>query len=273
MSLDDLFRGDSALVDGRLRGYRAWRGLAHGGQHEGRLLSTGMAHTWRKDAHTEPEGASCLTYLDQVHFAPDAHCRCGIYGWYDPADERIPHPAASGSVFGVVQATGRVILGTHGFRAEKAQVLAVTADDPGQREQLRSAGYRVFDSRDELLAAYPPDDVSGLVDHDCDGTCQGRALESWSFVTQVSHTAHVHWASLASMTASWQQVQAAFTQGGLVVQQVAAAVTAEADKVREERKAASAADPRRHALEQRRQRGTGPGAPNLFRAALRRRRS
>jgi hypothetical protein len=269
MSLDDLFRGDAAFVDGRLRGYRAWRGVSLGGQ----LLSTGMSYLWRKDAHTEPEVASCLTYLDEVHPAPDARCRCGIYGWYDPADERIPHPAASGSVFGVVQATGRVILGTHGFRAEKAQVLAVTADDPEQREHLRAAGYRVFDTRDELLAAYPSDDVSALVDHRCDGTCQERALGrgGWLHVTSASHQAHVHWSS-AVFTVSWQQVQAVFAQGGNVIQQVAGAVAAEADKVREERKAA-AADPRRHALEQRRQRGTGPGAPNLFRAALRGRRT
>jgi len=158
-----MFQGEPSLVPGVLRGYRTW------GERYGGLRSTGMDHTWGGAA--EVEQAMCQAWPLQTHSAPDADCKCGLYGWYDPADSRI----VDAPVFGVIEVSGRVILGTHGFRAERARVLAVTAEHADDRALFRQRGYTVYDTRDALLADYPPDDVSELARHECDGTCQERA--------------------------------------------------------------------------------------------------
>lgn len=55
------------------------------------------------------------------HVAPSPRCSCGIYGRY--ADYR--HGYAG--VQGIIKATGNIIIGTSGFRAEKVQVEALVA--------------------------------------------------------------------------------------------------------------------------------------------------
>lgn len=163
MTLEQLFQGGPALVPGALLGYRTWdlyRGLD-------RIASTGISYvygppgtveiaTCRRDSHAP------------AHEAPSHECACGFYGWYRPADTRIV-PAG---VFGAVRATGRVVLGTHGFRAQQLQVLAVTAALADDRATLRRAGFIVYDTREQLLRAHPPEDISALVDHHCDHRCR-----------------------------------------------------------------------------------------------------
>ncbi len=169
MSIHDLFKADIALVPGTLRGYRAWRWVPGFDN----LWSTGMStHRWRQPPLLEE--ARCLGHPFAPHQAPSVDCACGIYGWYHPDDSRIV-PA---SVFGVIAASGRIVMGTHGFRAARAQVVAVTTEDPEIRDMLSGLGYQVFDNREQLLGAFPPQDVSALVDHQCDGTCPSEAT-SW----------------------------------------------------------------------------------------------
>lgn len=166
MSVQDLFQGEPALVPGSLRGYRCWDGPTKAGQ----LRSTGMRHVWEPAPHDgRSEHALCLISTTD-HAAPQPDCSCGLYGWYDPADSRL----VLSQVFGAVQATGRVVLGSHGFRAERLEVLAVTAENPHVLSSLRAAGYPTVPTREELLERWPADDVSGLVEHRCDARCYAQ---------------------------------------------------------------------------------------------------
>jgi hypothetical protein len=57
------------------------------------------------------------------HKTPVPECTCGIYGWYTPEAALYEH---TGDVVGVVEVSGRVLLGTTGFRAERAKIIAIT---------------------------------------------------------------------------------------------------------------------------------------------------
>lgn len=203
MTLTDLFAGEPQLVPAALRGYRTWD--LH--PPTGALASTGMPNVWGLEfelarsletaqrswmgsgdtattAHlfgklaSKPEVARCMRNMGCLcgmctpsppsHEAPGAGCTCGIYGWYSPADTRI----VSARIFGAIQASGRVILGTHGFRAERAEVLALASSGHDQVDRtLRTLGYQVMSDRGALLEQYPPQDMSSLIDHRCDGGC------------------------------------------------------------------------------------------------------
>lgn len=95
------------------------------------------------------------------HAAPHATCSCGIYAWYRPGDL-----ADDGDVFGVIEATGRVLLGTSGFRAERARIVALCVPDDGDGIATRLAaryGVPAFTAPADLLDAFPPEDVTALL--------------------------------------------------------------------------------------------------------------
>lgn len=192
--LSPLWAGEETLVPAALRGYRSWR------VQDARLRSTGVSHVW----NTPEVAAQCLApavgggsdpdcpcdlCLRNTHASPHRGCTCGIYGWYNPADQRL----VAGDVFGAVEATGRVVLASHGFRAERVRMLALAIEPisylrsmtlsfslytPPSGEDLHTIarwakehGVPVFPSKIEMLAEFPPEDVSSLVQHDCTETC------------------------------------------------------------------------------------------------------
>lgn len=170
MSVRDLFGDDRALVAGSLIGFRCWASV----DGFGRLRSTGVQYAWPRNSATHPDTAQCRGGLCGGQ-APSARCGCGLYGWYSPADSRL----VRGTVFGAIEATGRVQLGTHGFRAERARVLGVVTEYRTYASLLQRAGHRLFDSREALLEAYPAQDMTGLVNHRCTRRdCCDRLLAS-----------------------------------------------------------------------------------------------
>lgn len=194
--LQAMFDGEPSLVPGALRGYRSWSGLSLAGQ----LVSTGMRHSWVAGPFGgRSEVARCLRSLgmpQHAEAAPGRDCPCGLYGWYAPDDVRIvPEP-----IVGVVQATGRVVLGSHGFRAERLEVLGVTTQPgfPHLLEALWWLGFRTFPDQGAMVEALPPDDVSDLVGHECDGRCTSQGPGMLSL--------------LGSSAQAAQQLQAAFQQ-------------------------------------------------------------
>ena len=68
-------------------------------------------------------GASPVDVAEE-HRSPAPWCECGIYGWYQPNDTAMLDPGPFG-VFGVIQASGLVLMGDSGFRAERAEIVAV----------------------------------------------------------------------------------------------------------------------------------------------------
>jgi hypothetical protein len=71
----------------------------------------------------------------EEHVAPDRECRCGFYGlWRPPRAERPTwvweldvetSGSTHGLVFGVFEATGKILLATEGFRAQFAKPVAI----------------------------------------------------------------------------------------------------------------------------------------------------
>ena len=111
-----------ALVPGALRGYRTWRLLGRRTHlPDGSLPLTSVSRrrvVWcpsltarckRADAGMRGQSSSTL---EDDHPAPQVGCGCGIYGWYSPSDTSM----VSARVFGVVEASGHILMGERGFR-------------------------------------------------------------------------------------------------------------------------------------------------------------
>ena len=111
------------LVAGTLRGYRTWRLVPRGAPREPGVLP--LASVTRPQVTWRPTLSASCTSVEfapmnpspppskSTHRAPARECHCGIYAWYAPADAR----TFSAEVFGVVQASGLVMLGTSGFHS------------------------------------------------------------------------------------------------------------------------------------------------------------
>jgi hypothetical protein len=160
------------FVAGTLRGYRTWRIVPSGVPLEPGVLP--LASVTRPHVTWPPQlSASCTpaefaplrplpTRAEPTHRSPARACDCGIYAWYSAPDAR----TFAAEVFGVVQASGVVMLGTSGFRAEHAQITAVATRNQRVADACADAGIAVYRRRRDLLADYPPDDVSTLIDEE-----------------------------------------------------------------------------------------------------------
>lgn len=156
------------LVAGSLRGYRTWHLLPR------RIpLAPGMLPlssvtrlvTWSPelrasctsaDAQSSPSASAAAV---AAHRSPAPECSCGIYAWYTPTQAT----TLSGGVFGAVEASGLVLLGTHGFRTERARISAIATRNRRLTAACTEAGIPVYRRRRDLVAAHPPEDVSTLL--------------------------------------------------------------------------------------------------------------
>ena len=157
------------LVAGTLRGYRTWRLVPPGVPLEPGVLP--LASVTRPHITWPPAlSASCTSVAftpmdpkpprpEPTHRAPERDCNCGIYAWYSSGDAR----TLAAEVFGVVRASGLVMLGTRGFRAEHVEISAVATRNTRVAEACRAAGIEVYRRRRDLIADYPADDVSTLI--------------------------------------------------------------------------------------------------------------
>ena len=158
-----------ALVPGTLRGYRTWRLLGKrthvpdgslplscvGGRGGGWPPPGGGRCT---GADTGMQGQSAST-TDDDHSAPQLGCGCGIYGWYSPSDTGM----VSARVFGVVEASGLILMGERGFRAETVRIVAVVTRNRRVATACARAGISVYRRRRDLVRDYPPEDLSALL--------------------------------------------------------------------------------------------------------------
>ncbi|HZR12357.1 MAG TPA: hypothetical protein VFC33_03830 [Acidimicrobiia bacterium] len=153
------------LVAGTLRGYRTWRPLtrwAHIPDGALPLAAVTQRHvvwgTTLSARCTLPAGVP-EPPIGFDHPAPSAGCTCGIYAWYEPDDTGI----LTARVFGVIQASGVVLMGDRGFRAQHAEIVAIVTRNRRLALACEEAGIRVYRRRSELLDDFPPEDVSGLI--------------------------------------------------------------------------------------------------------------
>lgn len=141
------------LVPGTLRGYRTWTTPSVS------LHATNVPYIW----HPGINQAVCHrrfmgTTINGPHPAPLSNCTCGFYACYHP--DLAPYPAT-----GVVEMSGRVILGTRGMRAEKARIVAHLAmwDEFAPLREKLYPEVKWFGDTQDMLAEFPPQDVSELI--------------------------------------------------------------------------------------------------------------
>ena len=158
----------TAFVAGTLRGYRAWRPVnrwTHLPDGSLPLASVTQPHIWTPTLSarcTPPESWSFRCPPPEVadgHTSPSIQCTCGIYAWYAPDDAGM----LSARVFGVVQASGLVLMGDSGFRAQRARIVAVVTRNRRVASACTAAGIAVYRRRRELLEDYPRDDLTSLL--------------------------------------------------------------------------------------------------------------
>lgn len=163
-----------SLVPGALRGYRTWRPAGRRTHvPEGTLPLTSVTRrrvVWPPVlvARCAPSpvgrrGAPAPGSDDEPepedHHAPQTGCDCGIYAWYAPDDTRILHAR----VFGAVEASGLVLMGERGFRAEKVRIRAVATRHRRVAAACAAAGIPVYRRRSDLVRDHPPEDLSALL--------------------------------------------------------------------------------------------------------------
>lgn len=182
MSLEYAFKESTGdLYPGVLRGYRCWRVTPNG-----RLMACNFDTEWDTGLNvgdcrysTGDLGHGGRPRHDPGEF-PKRGCTCGFYATYDDSFPTGSSWGAWGaaraahrpdSLSGSIKASGRVILGTKGFRAEKAQVeaLVVPYSDKSSPVALVAEhiaavyGVPTFKSFAALMEAFPPVDVEALV--------------------------------------------------------------------------------------------------------------
>lgn len=93
----------------------------------------------RKTFVIEWSDGNCESYTDKdltfgatTHAVPDEKCQCGFYAYSDPRHEEAatrpwigPSSTPGRYILGIIRGTGRTLIGTKGFRCEKAEIVAL----------------------------------------------------------------------------------------------------------------------------------------------------
>ncbi len=96
-----------------------------------------------------------------VHEVPGPDCSCGIYAYWRCRQGQGDGPAEG--VYGVVECSGRIIMGTKGFRAQRARIIAVVANDTILNRVTSNCnpgplnGVELYEDYASLVKDYPPD--------------------------------------------------------------------------------------------------------------------
>lgn len=147
----------------------------------GRLIGVAYAVVWTpgenqaKCMHRDEFGSlmygSSRVELREARRAPHsiADCAHGFYGYYEGSNDYY----AEGRVMAVVEGYGDTVIGTRGFRASKARIVALHIPggmNVGRRRLIARnyAGIPIFDSFDAMVAEFPPDDGGHGLNPDTD---------------------------------------------------------------------------------------------------------
>jgi hypothetical protein len=157
------------FVAGTLLGYRTWHPLTRWSKIPDGALP--LAAVAQRDVVWPPTlSARCIpprftsragqpSMIEARHTVPSSGCTCGIYAWYDPVDAGI----FNARVFGAVQASGLILMGDRGFRAERASITAVATRNRRIAAACADAGIAVYRHRRDLIREHPPEDLTSLL--------------------------------------------------------------------------------------------------------------
>lgn len=142
---------------------------------------TGLSSMKSADWSTGKTHAECQRMVFENNFkehkSPEISCYCGIYAHYLPLES---YTRNYSSVFGVIEASGKILMGTKGYRAEKAKILALAGfgyhnewfevSYPEESKYARdgllefcdSIGVYYFNDVQEMIHQFPQVDLSTL---------------------------------------------------------------------------------------------------------------
>lgn len=152
---------------GRLTGV-AYKVVWKPGENEARCMARDV------DMYMGSMGATRFTDVVRPADRPEhsiADCEHGFYGYYDGSNDYYE----PGRIMAVVEGYGDTIIGTRGFRASKARIVALHLPDGlGVRERrLVARNYPAiptFESFDAMVAEFPPDDAGQGINPESDPT-------------------------------------------------------------------------------------------------------
>ncbi len=163
------YKGEELLILEPLLGFRQWV------YRDSKLISMYTSY-WENGDLT----ATCQKYYDdetrEKHRSPDSECSCGIYAHYLPLES---YKKTKNGIFGVIEASGKILMGTKGFRAEKAKIVALAGlgdhnewfevTKPAFPEPTRSLvdfctsiGVPYFPTVEQMVREFPQKDLSSL---------------------------------------------------------------------------------------------------------------
>lgn len=162
------YKGSEYLILESVLGFRQWSWIRN------QLVGT-MSVDWNKGYLEAECKRYCRDEERACEFSPDPDCVCGIYAHYLPLESY----SSRYGVFGVVEASGRILMGTKGFRAEKAKIVALAGYGelnewfevtvPGYPETTRglvdfctSIGVPYFPTVEKMVIEFPQKDLSSL---------------------------------------------------------------------------------------------------------------
>lgn len=73
---------------------------------------------------TQARGSS-VPAPPSIHDTPDESCRCGFYAYFSADDSEVLNYFSRNMVFGTIKGYGRTLIGSRGFRCEKAEITAL----------------------------------------------------------------------------------------------------------------------------------------------------
>lgn len=132
---------------------------------------------WKSTEPWDPAGVTVATCVKRFnshyifrsdHQSPGWNCTCGLYAkhWPEPQAQR------AHMIGGIIDAWGSTVLGTTGFRAERAIVRALWVgryEDPhGANIIGEKYGVPVFDEAEQAVLEFPPTEVKELLGRDLD---------------------------------------------------------------------------------------------------------
>lgn len=124
--------GEIQLVPGDIHGQRAFKVHRNGTLvspsyewpwHDGENTAQCTVHLWCDDFWDATEGG---------HHIAHPKCSCGFYAYFYEVENDYHNPGFWGTVQAIVRSTGKATVGDRGFRAEKAEIVALV--EPQEHE-------------------------------------------------------------------------------------------------------------------------------------------
>lgn len=160
--LDGYHDSEWDLALGAVRGYRWWHVVPR--FEDGTLLTAEVSLIGNAGGEWQSSElvAKCSgqvyngPMVMEEHRSPHPDCQCGIYADWKPyalTAETFSYEEFKGRMFGVIEGSGRTIIGTEGFRCENARIIAGVLTDGNKNRDI--LGVPLAGSLDELLEMCP----------------------------------------------------------------------------------------------------------------------